>query len=138
MYKIIETIKSINGDWQRSIFHEPVSEADIARFEKENNIKIPDSYKEFLLLSNGAELFGGDIFLYGVGDAKFPVNYDFSEGKVPKELTILGFYNSSHICYYHNSFILYEYEEVWEIERECVDFKTFHELLEYLIDIQIS
>lgn len=52
----------------------------VTAFETKNNIQIPDSYTEFLYLSNGARLFGGDVYLYGVNaDEKFSINYDFSD-----------------------------------------------------------
>ena len=91
--------------------------------------------------SNGAKLFGGDTYLYGVDfDDEFRINYDLSEDEVPKELLIVGFYNSRHICYdlRYNSFILYEYEDYDDIEEECAKFSDFYELLDYLIDIAKS
>lgn len=80
-------------------------------------------------------MFCGDVYLYSVNsDEEFKINHDFSEGDVPKELLILGFYNSSHICYdpRYDSFILYDYED---IKEECVEFSDFDEVLKYFIDI---
>ncbi len=141
MKDCIEIIKRIQEDWNYSEFFPPASETAVSEFEKKNNIMIPDSYKEFLYLSNGAHLFGGDIYLYNVNlDEKFRINYDFSEGNVPKELLILGYYRSSHICYdsRYNSFILYDYEEYDDIKEECIVFSDFHEMLNYFIDIAIN
>lgn len=93
MKDCIEFIKGIQKDWNRSEFFPPASKTAVSEFEKKDNIMIPHSYKEFLYLSNGAHLFGGDIYLYSVNlDEKFKINYDFSEGNVPKELLILGYY----------------------------------------------
>lgn len=78
--------------------------------KKNADVRIPESYKKFLRYSNGAKLFGGGTYLYGVDfDDKFRINYDFSEGEVPNELLLIGFDNSRHICYdlRYNSFILY-------------------------------
>lgn len=137
----IEIIKGITDDWMKSEFNPPASDSQIEEFEKNTDVRIPESYKEFLRYSNGAKLFGGDTYLYGVDfDDEFRINYDLSEDEVPKELLIVGFYNSRHICYdlRYNSFILYEYEDYDDIEEECAKFSDFYELLDYLIDIAKS
>ena len=140
MKDIIERIKRIQDDFMRSEFHDPASESDIAAFERENGIVIPQSYRDFLLLSDGAELFGGDAFLYGVKNARFKIGEDYTEGMVPKEFMILGFYHSRHVCFLpqKNCFIFYEYEEPDEIESECLHFDSFYDIMEYFIDIAIS
>lgn len=38
-------------------FNPPISIEEIDKFEKTNNITLPDSYKEFLQITNGATLF---------------------------------------------------------------------------------
>ena len=141
MEERIEQIKNIDGDWMRSDFYSPATDPEIAAFEKEMNIVIPESYKAFLRLSNGAELFGGDCFLYSADlNAQHKIGYDFSEGKVPKELLIVGFYNSCHICYdaRYSTFFLYEYEDYDSIKEECSEFSDFYEFLDYIIDIAIN
>lgn len=68
---------------------------------------------------------------------KFRINYDFSDGSVPDELLILGFYNSQHICFdkRYGSFIFYEYEDYDDIKEECLMFSDFYEVMDYIIDI---
>ena len=138
MQKRIEYIKNISGDWMHSEFFPPATDSEITDFERKMKIAIPESYQAFLKISNGAKLFGGDCFLYGIDqNSKFQINYDFSEGEVPKELLIVGFYHSSHICYdarYH-SFYFYEYEDYDNIKEECIEFSDFCEVLDYLVDI---
>ncbi|WP_296613781.1 SMI1/KNR4 family protein [Ruminococcus sp.] len=119
----------------------PATDSDIFGFEKEMQIVIPESYKAFLRISNGANLFGGDCILYSVNlDDELKINYDFSEGNVPKELMILGLYHTRHICYdiRYNSFFFYEYEEYDNIKEECIKFSDFYEVLDYIIDIAIN
>ena len=138
MKERIEKIKSLSGTWMESYFFPPASDSDISEYEKDNNIIIPESYKEFLLLSNGARIFGSDICLYGVGgDIKYYVNYDFTDGLVPKQLLILGYYNDSHICYdsHDDIFVFYREEEYEHIKEECVIFNDFGEVLDFAIDI---
>ncbi|SHM88466.1 SMI1/KNR4 family protein [Ruminococcus flavefaciens] len=138
MKERIERLKSIQDDWQSSEFNPPATETQIAEFEENTGISIPNSYKDFLRLSNGAELSGGDCQLYSVDmNDKFRINYDFSEGSVPEELLILGFYNSQHICFdkRYESFIFYEYEDYNDISEECLMFSDFYEVMDYIIDI---
>ena len=90
MQKYIEILKHIDEDFNRSVFFPPAQKEEIHQFETNSRIRIPESYKKFLLLSNGAILSGGDIRLYGIDSSEFPIGYDFSENAVPKELIILG------------------------------------------------
>lgn len=138
MEERIEQIKELDGPWMESEFYSPASEESIKKFEEEKNIIIPESYRKFLNITNGASIFGGDAVFYGVGDGiEFEVNYDFSQGKVPSQLLILGFYNSRHICFdnRNSSYIFYEYEEYDNIEDECMNFENIEEVLDYIIDI---
>lgn len=138
MEERINTLKNLTADWMNSEFNPPATASQIEEFERKEGLVIPESYKEFLLLSNGAKLLGGDCYLYSVNsNDKFKVNYDLSDGNVPKELLIIGFYNSRQICFdsRYNSYIFYEYEDYDTIKDECVDFLDFKELLDYLIDI---
>ena len=141
MKERIERIKAVQDDWMQSEFASPASDSQIEDFEKTANVVIPESYKEFLRLSNGAVLFGGDCQLYSVDmNDKFRINYDFSDGSVPAELLILGFYNSQHICFdtRYDSFIFYEYEDYDDISEECLMFSDFYEVMDYIIDIAVS
>ena len=141
MKKRIERIKSIQGDWLDSEFASPAADSQIEEFEQKSKISIPKSYKDFLKLSNGAVLFGGDCQLYSVNmNDKFRINFDFSDGSVPDELMILGFYNSQHICFdkRYESFIFYEYEDYDDISEECLMFSDFYEVMDYIIDIAAS
>ncbi len=141
MEKRIKIINNITDAWMNSEFFSSATDLQISEFEKKMKVKIPESYKEFLRHSNGAKLFGGDVYLYNVNlDDEYKINYDFSEGNVPQELLIVGFYNSRHICYdsRDNSFIFYEYEEYDDIIDECVHFSDFYGVLDYMIDIAIN
>jgi uncharacterized ubiquitin-like protein YukD len=138
MKERIERIKAIQDNWMQSELASPATVSQIETFEKTANVIIPDSYKDFLKLSNGAELFGGDCQLYSVNvNDEFRINYDCSDGNVPEELLILGFYNSKHICFdkRYDSFIFYEYEDYDDINEECLMFSDFYEVLDYIIDI---
>lgn len=95
-----EQLKGINEDFKRTKFFSPVTHEQIEQFEKENNMQIPESYKQWLRLSNGGYLFGGYVHLYGIDNHPQPsIGNDFSAGKVPKEYQILGYMESEHICF---------------------------------------
>ncbi|WP_164174900.1 SMI1/KNR4 family protein [uncultured Ruminococcus sp.] len=138
MEERIKIIKGITDDWMESELYPPATDSQISEFEEKMKVIIPESYKEFLRYSNGAELFGGDALLFSVNiDDEYKMNYDFSEGNVPKELLIIGYYNSKHICFdsRDNSFIFYEYEEYDDIKDECIHFLDFYGVLDFMIDI---
>ena len=51
----------------KMIFLPETSEEKVTSFEKENSVKLPEKYKEWLLFSDGGELFlPAGIQLYGV------------------------------------------------------------------------
>lgn len=138
MQKRIEHIQKINDAWMQSELCAPASESEIAEFEKKMQIVIPESYKAFLRISNGATLFGGDCILFSVSPEETRrINYDFSRGNVPEALLIVGAYNSAHICYdaRYDSFFFYEYEGYAHIKEECAEFSDFYEVLDYMIEI---
>ena len=138
MKERIEKIKNITDDWMQSELNPPATDSQIREFEEKMKVIIPESYKEFLRYSNGAELFGGDALLFSVNiDDEYKINNDFSEGNVPKELLILGYYLDSHICYDFRDdiFVFYIEEEYERIKEECVIFNDFCEVLDYAIDI---
>ena len=138
MQERIDRIKKIKDDWMQSELSPPATDAEISGFETTMQITIPESYKAFLRLSNGAVLFGGDCCLYSVNPHdELMINYDLSDGKVPEELMIVGFYHSQHICYDagENAFFFYEYEDYNSIKEECLAFADFYKVLDYIIDI---
>lgn len=137
----IEIIKSLTEPFMKSILYPPANEKEISDFEKSNDIIIPKSYKEFLMLTNGAILFGGDAFLYGIsGEVKYHINHDFTGGQIPKQFLILGYYRDRHICYDYRDefFVFYREGEYEHIKEECMIFNIFCEVLDYMIDIAIN
>lgn len=61
-----EIVEQLNEQGKME-YLEAATEDQIAEFEKENEIKLPDKYIKWLLFSDGGELFlPGGIQLYGV------------------------------------------------------------------------
>lgn len=130
-----EVIKKIKGRRCQSKLFPPKTMSQIAEYEANNNIHIPESYKEWLVLSNGGRLFGGYVNLYGIDNSPQPkVGDDFSNGRVPNEYIVLGYMEEQHICFDKNSgnYFLYEYTEPNQY------FSNFAELLEYIVDICLN
>ena len=56
------------GEQGKMRFIEAATEEQISQFEKENQIQFPSKYKEWLLFSDGGEIFlPAGVQLYGVG-----------------------------------------------------------------------
>ena len=138
MQEYFEQLKEIDEDFKRSEFFPSATDEQINNFEKEHNIQIPESYKQWLHLSNGGYLFCGGTHLYGVYNNPEPsIGNDFSNGMVPKEYLIIGYFGAEHICYNGEShkFFFYEYEDPSNVLDECDHFDDFRQVLEYIIDI---
>ncbi len=132
MQEYFYQLKEIDEDFKKSEFFPSATDEQINNFEKEQNIQIPESYKQWLRLSNGGYLFGGYVHLYGIENHPQPsVGNDFSAGKVPKEYQILGYMESEHICFNQENkkFFFYEYS------KQSADFENFNAILDYIIDI---
>jgi len=102
-----EIFKSIHGDWKNSEFFPPVSDERINKFETEKNISIPESYKEWLRISNGGLLFGRAVQLYGIDNHPQPeIKYGSLLSLIPQEYLVLGSFNTPHICYSQENGVL--------------------------------
>lgn len=65
---IVQIFKELSKFSERVItFNSPVNESLILKFEKENDILLPEEYKQLLSISNGLNLMGDEIFgLYDI------------------------------------------------------------------------
>ena len=67
-----------------SVFNAPATEEEIKRYEERHNIVLPEDYKKFLRFSNGAEIMGTSMTIYGL-------NYcGISDEMVPKYYCVIG------------------------------------------------
>lgn len=131
MNNYIEKINTLN-DFGKSKFFVPLADEVIDSYELEKKTHIPKSYREWLKITNGCELFGRYVILYGINNPPKPsIGNDFSNGLVPKEYTILGCMESQHICFSKekNAFFFFEYDEPEQL------FENFQDILDYIIDI---
>ena len=74
--------KEEEGELGKTKFSNPVSEEEIEAWEKENGVKIPESYKQWLR-------FTGDCIIDG-NTAEFYSPKNFRTGYVPEDLVIIG------------------------------------------------
>ncbi|MCM3576499.1 SMI1/KNR4 family protein [Mesobacillus subterraneus] len=81
-------------------FNSPVSVIDIEQLELQTGLTLPDDYKHFLLLHNGATLFddveyGGECYLYDI--ELVLENYQDSLGNYPNEWLTIGYHYGEEI-----------------------------------------
>ena len=74
--------KEEEGELGKTKFSNPVSEEEIENWEKENGVKIPESYKQWLR-------FTGDCIIDGT-TAEFYAPKNFRTEYVPEDLVIIG------------------------------------------------
>lgn len=104
------------------------SEEKIAAFEKQNNAKLPEKYKEWLMFSDGGELFlPAGIQLYGIEHKPL---IDVNDNSRPSEdYIVIGTFATGDpiLCKKNEETISIYNPEVGEIDDELVyqNFITF-------------
>ena len=62
--ELLKYMEEKDEDFQRIEIYEPLSEEEIAAWEKENHTSLPEDYKNWLQLSNGASF--GNKYIYSL------------------------------------------------------------------------
>ena len=60
-----------------SWFLAPASESEISKWECKNNVSIPESYKEWLMFSNGSQIINNTAHFFGL--KQIAINYYCSD-----------------------------------------------------------
>ena len=111
------------------IFNPPANISDIELWEENNKVKIPSSYKDWLLFSNGTKLCNSIVELYSLEN--FIVNNDLKPYNVPDEFIVIGESVVEEVYGFSvetGKFMIFgEYEDM-----EATDFS---EILEWVTDI---
>ena len=120
-------------------FLEAAKEKNIASFEKENNITLPAKYKEWLLFSDGGEIFlPAGIQLYGIEHK--PIIDVNDDSKPNDKYIVIGTFASGDpiLCENTKENISVYNQEVGEIEDELIfpDFMVFLTELYNLLGIE--
>lgn len=127
---IIELIEELAEDsvYDAFEFAEPMSNEEIEAWEKENDIKIPDSYKDWLNFTRAAEI-DSDATFYEPSD--FVTDNDEKSYDVPDECVVIGELGGwgVSVCFYA------ETGEIMYIDHgeECRDL-DFGDILDWVID----
>ncbi len=127
----IETIVGYSKELSDEFFEfeEPLSDTEIADWENKNDIKIPDSYKEWLHFSRRATLGSGAADFYEPDE--FIVDNDEKPVGIPDECVVIGELGGwgVSVCFYK------ETGEIMYIDHddECRDL-DFGDILDWVID----
>lgn len=120
-------------------FLEAAKEENVASFEKENNITLPAKYKEWLLFSDGGEIFlPAGIQLYGIEHK--PIIDVNDDSKPNGKYIVIGTFASGDpiLCEKTKENISVYNQEAGEIEDELIfpDFMVFLTELYNLLGIE--
>lgn len=111
------------------IFEEPVSDAEIQTWEKENGIKIPESYKEWLRVSGESEILHYSFY----SPKNFITDNNEKPYDMPDECVVIGDYNGLYRSLCFSSVT----GEIMYINHEEVYIKTtdFGDILDDVIEM---
>lgn len=115
--------KEDDDELDRTEFSNPVSDAEIEEWEKENGIKIPETYKAWLR-------FSGDCIIDGT-TAEFYSPKNFKTKYVPENLVIIGeqIGDGELVCFSKETGKIVTFFE----GKERMDYGTFDETLKEVI-----
>ncbi|MCQ4022826.1 SMI1/KNR4 family protein [Ruminococcus sp. zg-924] len=98
MKNLINQVRSIGN----SELMPPYSKEDIQKYQKENNIELPESYRELISLFNGGEIFIPGTIIYGIDCENDVIKANQVIKKsmsIPEEYLIFGKYNfGDYLC----------------------------------------
>lgn len=145
--EIIEKLKAIDEPFRGATFYPPATDEEIRAFEAEHNLTIPESYKKWLRLTNGARLEGGIVLMYGVDTPKLPsvneasIFYDNSgnilEDKEKSDYIILAEWSSFSFigCRKDNGKLVFlSYSDLSNGTPELKTYDELSDLLEFWLE----
>lgn len=124
---IVEFSKKLTNEFFE--FEKPLSDKEIEEWESENNIKIPDSYKDWLHFSRCATIGGTAADFYEPND--FITDIEEKPYGVPDECVVIGELGGwgVSVCFYEKT------GEIMYIDHddECRNLE-FGDILDWVID----
>lgn len=116
----------------RMSFLEAATEEQIEKFEKENDIKLPEQYKEWLQFSDGGELYlPAGIQLYGVAHKPL-IDKDDNDRPDDKYIVIGRLASGDPVLLMNNQEKIYVYDhEAGEFDEEL----TYDDFFAFLNDL---
>lgn len=125
----IEEIMEIKEELQDEstfAFNYPVNDVEIEQWEKTNNIKIPEQYKDWLRFSNGSKIDGEFAVFFGLD--KLIVNRD----EFDEPIVIIGsMVGDGEVL----AFSIKTGEILKILEGRVRRFESFRSYLQFLIDV---
>ncbi|GFH42496.1 hypothetical protein Hs30E_10470 [Lactococcus hodotermopsidis] len=129
------TIKHLIDTKAEMHFHAGASEDSIRHYENEANVKIPSAFREWLLFSDGGEIFVPGTVLYGVdGNAK-PSLFSGNSGQergtfaLGDSLLVIGRFNfGDFLCVDTNSGEVVQWNH--EADEEFLRWSNFFAFIE--------
>ena len=128
---IINLCEELSDDMEEesSEFEGPIADEEIKAWEKENGIKIPESYKDWLRFSKSSSIEMGTAIFYD--PSHFITNNDEKALDVPDECVVIGELGGwgVSVCFYA------ETGEIMYVDNgeECRDL-DFGDILDWVID----
>ena len=127
--KILMDDEEEDFDQGSFVFLPAVTEYEINCWEKENNINIPDSYKEWLMFANGAKLCNSMVELYSLSD--LIVDNESKPYNVPDDYIVLGEFTAIEetYCFSRSSGMFKVFSDIREAEVS-----DFSSILEWITE----
>jgi len=122
--QIIDLAKALH-EKRRFVFNPSASKAEIEEWEKNNGIRLPKSYVDWLEFSNGSVLRGTVAEIYGLN--KIIVNPDYC----PDDYVIIGSLTGDGelICFSKDTGRIFT-----DDHDDTTDYEDFNEVLEVIIE----
>lgn len=121
----------------RMFFVPGVSAEELDRYEQTQGVRLPEDFRQWLMFSNGGELFAPGLVLLGIPAEKWNLataNTPESreEYELPEDLYIIGIQNyGDPICFDHETFEIVQWDHE-TLEASCA-WDSFRDFLEDLI-----
>jgi len=109
-----------------SWFSEPVSEDEIIEWERENKTTIPESYKEWLMFSNGSQIINDTAHFFGVK------MFDAYNDYIPDDYVVIGelIGDGELLCFSKTTGKIIRYNH-----GKSIEYQNFKEVLNLILNI---
>ena len=135
-----ELIQKLQNSTSRMFFVLGVSAEALDLYEQTQGIQLPEDYRQWLMFSNGGELFAPGLVLLGIPAEKWNLatanTPEFREEYgLPEDLYIIGTQNyGDPICFDRETFEIVQWDHE-NAEASCA-WDSFRDFLENLIEME--
>lgn len=109
-----------------SWFLAPASESEISKWECENNVSIPESYKEWLMFSNGSQIINNTAYFFGL--KQIAIYYEH----IPNDYIVIGelIGDGELLCFSKTTGKIIRYNH-----GKTIVYQSFKEILSLILNI---